>query len=174
MKAFQRIIWGAVLLFWLGTPGCRKCETQDDETAIRQLIDGAVKSAEAQDIGALMDIATEDLTVLPGNKDRQKVKRELFVAFRYYGTFSIKHPRPTVNVDRTGEFAEAFVPFLILKAGVDPPDLSGLYEDPEAFVQEVSKLADLYRLELWLKKDGGDWLVRKARIQGGVRLMPRF
>ena len=64
------------------------------------------------------------------------------------------------------------VHFIIVGQRADIPDLSEVLDDPEAFARAVDKLADLYRLELWLDKAEGEWLVRKARIHGGARLVP--
>jgi hypothetical protein len=167
---------GAVCLFALliCKSGCSRCETLDDETRIRALIEKAEKSAESHAIGEILDLTTEDLLVQPGDKNRASVKRTLFVAFQFYGKLDVMYPRPTVNVDKSGAFAEALIHFVVVPSGKQRPDLTALYEDPEAFMETASELADLYKLELWLKKEGGDWLVRKARIHGSRSLVPRI
>ena len=151
---------------------CSRCETHDDETLIRALIEGAEKSAEKHAVGEIMDLTTDDLIVLPGEKDRSSVKRTLFVAFRFYDKFDIVYPRPTVNVDKSRVFAEAVIHFVILRSGIERPALAELYEDPDAFIEQASKMADLYQLAIWLKKTDGDWRVRKAHLKGGARLIP--
>ena len=154
--------------------GWARCETVDDETLIRTLIEGAEKSAEAHAISKIMDLATLDLVVQPGDKNRQHVKRTLFAAFQFYGQFDVIYPRPTVNVDKSKAFAEAVIHFVILRSGVELPALHALYEDPDAFVEQASQKADLYKLDLWLIKEGGEWRVRRAQIKGGAGLVPRI
>ncbi|MCP4600049.1 MAG: nuclear transport factor 2 family protein [Proteobacteria bacterium] len=167
------IILAAVLLNLspgLLTSGCSKCETFDDETQIRKLIEDAAKSAEKRDIKELLELLTEDFVASPGAKDRQAIKGILFIAFRRYGKFTVEFPRPVVNVDPSLSYAEAATPFLIVRKGQDIPGLSDLYDDPKAWIDKIGNLADPYHLDIWFIKKGDEWLVRKAHLHSINRL----
>ncbi len=166
MSNLSKLIAAFVMVSSLLVAGCGSCETPDDETQIRALMEKGAGFAEKHDIGEIMGLATSDFQAWPGPKDRQSVKGVLFVAFRRYGKFSVKFPRPTVNVDVSGAYAEAKTPFLIVREGQNLPDLKDLYEDPEGWVEKVDDLADPYHLELWLVKKDDEWLVRKVRLHG--------
>ncbi|MCP4680347.1 MAG: hypothetical protein GY854_33640 [Deltaproteobacteria bacterium] len=161
-----RLIATLLVLSALLVSSCGSCETSDNETQIRALIDKGAAFAQKHDIGELMGLTTDGFQAWPGPRDRQSVKGVLFIAFKRYKKFSVKFPRPTVNVDATGVYAEAKTPFLILREGQSMPDLKDLYDDPDEWVEKVDDLADPYHLELWLIKEDGEWLVRKARLHG--------
>jgi hypothetical protein len=153
----------------MGIVGCGSSQTPDDEAQIRKLIEDARILAEQKNIKELMAMTTKDLVVDPGQKDRQATKVTLFAAFRFYQKFQVKCPRPMVTVDETKRHGEATLPFVIVREGVDFPDLKSLYNDPKSWLTQVGKIADLYHLTVWLTKDDGTWLVRKAHIQGTKR-----
>ena len=146
--------------------GCGSGAPPDDEVLIRKLIDEARALAEQKKINELMDLATRDLTVDPGRRDRQAVRATLFAAFRFYRAFQIKYPRPMVSVDAAKTRGETTIPFVIVRQGAAFPDLKALYDEPERWLEEVGRMADLYHLTVWLKKDGDSWLVERAHIQG--------
>ncbi len=158
---FALLLWGSLVFV-----GCNRCETEDDETLLRGIIDRAAKLAEEHDVKELMRLAAKDFQASPGAQDRNATRGMLFMAFQRYGKFSVRFPRPTVNVDQGGAHAEASTPFLIVRDGQGLPDLSDLYNDPDGWVEQLGSMADPYHLELWFVKKDGDWLVRKARIQG--------
>lgn len=168
---FAAMIPGMLALL-LVTAKCSRCETTDDATEIQRLIAEGAARAERHDIRGLLALTTEDFVLLPGNRNRDRVARELFAAFRFYGRFAIRYPRPDVRVDHPGVSAQASFPFLVVQSRASLPDITGLYEDPDKLVQAVGKLADLYRLELVLQNSGGTWRVREARITPGAARMP--
>ena len=151
-------------------PSCSGCEDKDDETQIRQLFNYAADIAQKKDIGELMDLTTEDFKVARHGLDRQSVKGVLLMAFRRYGTFTIEHPRPDVDLGPADGEATASAPFLIVRQGKEAPDLRDLYEDPQGWIESVGEMADLYNIELWLVKTDDGWKVEKARLDGYRRL----
>lgn len=153
--------------------GCRGCDDRSDEERILDLVHESATMAQEHDISGLMDITTRWFTASPGNRERKEVRQILLVAFQRYGNFRIAYPEPSIHVAPDGLSAKAKVPFVILREGLEIPDLGDLAGDPEGWVQEVSMTADPYRLELWLVKEDGDWLVDRARVQG-IRSMDSF
>ncbi len=145
--------------------GCSGCEKRDDETQIRQLIENGALLAEQHKLKELMRLTTDDFLAMPNTMDRRSVKGMLFMAFRRYGKFKIRLPRPTVNVDASLAYAEATTPFAIIREDRTVPDLTGLYEDPESWLNALGEMAELYNLGLWLVKKEDRWLIRKARLK---------
>jgi hypothetical protein len=127
------------------------------------LIKKGVESAEAHDIGGVLEPATSNLKVMPGNLDREKAKAALWRAFKYYGTMRIFHPRPSIDVDEGKAFAD--LPFLVVRRGQPYPELEKLPEDPMAWLREVGEHADLYRLKMELTKGNGRWQVDRGTFQ---------
>jgi hypothetical protein len=41
-----------------------------------------------------------------------------------------------------------------------------LYDNPRKWIEKAGEKADLYQLELVLKKEKGDWLVSEAALEG--------
>jgi hypothetical protein len=165
----KRTIIALCTLVAMGLIGCSGSQPPDDEAQIRKLIEDAGTLAEQKKIKELMAMTTKDLVVDPGQRDRQATKVTLFAAFRFYQKFQIKYPRPMVTVDETARHGEATFPFVIVREGVDFPDLKSLYNDPNSWLEQVGKIADLYHLTVWLTKDDDTWLVSKAHIQGTKR-----
>jgi hypothetical protein len=54
---------------------------------------------------------------------------------------------------------------MIVKKDQSFPDLDELYEDPQGWLEEIGKNADLYRLEIEFLKKDGDWLVKRAHLE---------
>jgi hypothetical protein len=156
----------AVLLTFIVFSGCSRCETPDDETQIRALVAQGAQLAEKHDLGALIELTTADFVARPQHLDRQSVKGVLLLAFRRYGRFKIRHPRPEVELDPAGGAATATLPFVIVRQGRQVPDLAELYEDPKEWLAEMIELADIYYLELGLTKEDDQWLVRRATLRG--------
>jgi hypothetical protein len=151
----------------LSAAGCSKNkEEPDDETKIRNIIEQAAAMAENHDINGLMDLTTEYFTAEPGQRDRQAVRGILFMVFRKYGTFSVKFPRPMVDVKPGSSQAKATTPFLIVRKGTEAPNVGDLYDDPKGWLEKVGKAADLYTIELWFEKGGEDWRVHETRLLG--------
>ena len=141
------------------------CSNGDDVRAIRALIKEGANLAEERKIGALMKLTTDDFVALPGELDRRGTKGILWRAFNYYKTFKILYPRPDVDLGAEGSVSTATFPFLIVKKEPAFGDLKDLYEEPQRWLEEVGKSADLYSLKLELTKNGGDWLVRSATLK---------
>ena len=162
--AKQGWVWFLVLLL-ISVNGLGSCSSKDEESAIRELIKKGATLAEEQDIKGLINLTTEDFSVLPAELGRQETRRILFVAFRHYQDFKILYPRPGVELKPDKRSASAVFPFLIVKKETTLPKLKELYEDPQRWLETVGENADLYRLKLeWLKQDG-DWLVKQARLE---------
>ncbi|RLB59965.1 MAG: hypothetical protein DRI34_00130 [Deltaproteobacteria bacterium] len=161
-----RIIQVLVLPALLACLSCDRCgEQTPDEELITRLVDRAVELAEKHDIGGLMDLASSDFLARPGNHDGRETRRLLFLIFRRYRSIEILHPRPRVELDPSGERATARVVFLMLRRGQERPDLEGLGDDLDRWVERAADFARLYRLDLDLVKIDGDWLVQQARLE---------
>lgn len=142
------------------------CSSKDDVSMIRETIKEGVAQAEAHDVGDLLELATIDFIALPGRYNRRSVKGVLFAAFKHYGQFQIKYPRPSVQVDSEGAQADATIYFLIVSQSRELPGLKTLYDNPRKWVEAAQEKADLYQLKLkWIKHDGG-WLIRRAVLEG--------
>ena len=142
------------------------CSSKDDTEAIYELIQKGTRLAEEKQVGDLMDLALPEFTSRPGGYDRRRTKGVLFAAFRHYGEFKIRFPRPQVEVFEDGDSAMATIHFLIVRQDQSIPGLKELYDDPRKWIETASEKADLYQLKLALKKDGGDWLVGEANLEG--------
>ena len=156
--------WWVVLLL-MALSGMGSCSSEDEETAVRELVKRGATLAEGQDIKGLMNLTTEDLLVLPGDLGRQETRRILFLAFRHYQDFKVLYPRPGVDLKPDKRSASAVFPFLIVKKETTLPKLKELYEDPQRWLETVGENADLYRLKLECLKKNGDWLVKQARLE---------
>jgi hypothetical protein len=142
------------------------CESKDDAQAIHALIQEGTGLAEDKQVGDLMDLALPGFIAQPGSRNRQEAKRVLFAAFRHYGEFKIRYPRPQVEILSDGDSARALIHFLIVRQDQSIPGLKELYDDPRKWIETAGDKADLYQLKLALKKDGGDWLVGGAQLEG--------
>jgi len=142
------------------------CGGKDDTEAIYELIQKGKRLAEEKQVGDLMDLAVPEFISRPGGHDRRGTKRVLFAAFRHYGEFKLRYPRPQVEVLEDGDSAMATIHFLIVRQDQSIPGLKELVDDPRKWIETASEKADLYQLTLALKKDGGDWLVGEASIEG--------
>jgi hypothetical protein len=149
----------------LGT-GCSGCEEEDDEKVLVGMINKAAELAERHDLGELMSMTSDDFVAKPGSRSRQEVKGILLMAFRRYGDFTVEHPAPSVEVSPSRLTATSEMPFLIVRQGVDLPDLTDLYDDPEGWIEAVGEKADAYHLKLGFRKTKGGWRVEKARVRG--------
>ena len=147
-------------------PGCSGCDEPDDEQQIRALFAEAVALAEKNDLGELMELATEGFVVEPGSVSRQEVRATLLLAFRRYGRFSVVHPTPTVDLAEDRLSATAELPFLVLREGEAAPDLGELVDDPERWFEGVAEMGDAFYLKLRLEKTDDGWRAAKARLRG--------
>ena len=142
------------------------CSGKDNTEAIHELIQKGSGLAEEKQVGDLMDLALPDFITRPGGHGRRETKRILFAAFRHYGEFKLSYPRPYVEVQDDGDSANATIHFLIVRQDQSIPGLKELYDDPRKWIETAREKADLYQLKLALKKDGGDWLVSEAQLEG--------
>ena len=156
----ERWLLAAALL--ASSAGCRK---GGDEQAILELIDEAARLAEAHETSEIMDLATDDFVAEPGGRDSEEVRGILQFAFMRYGEMRIVYPKPSIEITPP-DMARAGVPFVIMRAGGPVPDLGGLVEDHEKWLEEASRSADPYHLDLWLLKTSGRWKVAKVHIEG--------
>lgn len=142
------------------------CSESDDTVAIKTLLETGVKAAEQKSIDDLMDLTTEDFVAMPGRRDESMVRKILFAAFLRYGKFTIHYPSPRIEIADNGVHAVVAFPFVIVRQDHDLPELSGLYDDPQGWMEAVGEKADLYQLNLRLRKQDGDWLVTQAELHG--------
>ena len=140
------------------------CGSKDDAAAIRKLIERGAELAEKHEIGDLMQLTADGFTAFPGSHDARSVRGILFVAFKHYGTFDIRYPRPSVEVQKDAPTARATIYFMIVSKDLAIPDLKDLYENPQEWLDKASEKADLYQLKLDLIKKSGDWRVQKAEL----------
>lgn len=154
-----------ILLGAISTFGLESCAEKDDVTLILNLIKKGAALAEEQNIGAMMELATEDYLAQPGNINRREVRKFLWLVFRKYGKFRILYPEPVVELAADNRSAAATVHFLIAKKKQSIPKLEKLYKDPQRWLVEVRENADLYRLNLKLLQQNGDWLVSITEME---------
>ncbi len=155
-----------MLLMFVFGASLTACSSKDDTEAIHELIQKGTALAEEKQIGDLMDFALPGFISRPGGNDRRATKRVLFAAFRHYGDFKIHYPSPQVEVIDAGASASATIHFLIVRQDQSIPGLKELVDDPRKWIETAGEKADLYQLKLALKKDGGDWLVAEASLEG--------
>ena len=148
------MVMGAVIM------GCR---AGDDEAQIRRLIARGASAAEAHDIAAMLKLASTEVRAMPMSLDRQGIKAVLWRTFNYYGPLAVLYPRPVVTIN--GATARATVPFLIVKKEHPFTELERLRDDPSAWLDAVDDAADLYRLQLVLVGQNGEWLVNEATLE---------
>ena len=139
---------------------------KDDAEAIRELIQKGAGLAEQKQTGDLLELTTDGFVADPGGNDVQSVKGILFGAFMHYRQFKIHFPKPSVEMAADGKSAAATVHFLIVRQSQAIPGLKALYDDPRKWFEAVGEKADLYQLEMDLVKNGGDWLVGRAQLEG--------
>ncbi|MBI5552253.1 MAG: hypothetical protein HY911_12160 [Desulfobacterales bacterium] len=142
------------------------CGEKDQREAVRALIDKGAEMAEQHNIGDLMELTVKGFTANPGNHNASQVRGILFAAFRHYGDFDIRYPRPAVTVEEGLDTALAVVHFMIVRRDFDIPGLKELYDDPQRWLELASEKADLYQIKLDLTKDGKKWRVRQATLEG--------
>lgn len=145
---------------------CCSCTSQNDEEMIRNLIRDGAELAEEKQIGDLMKQTGDGFTALPGSYDAVSVKGILFRAFLHYGVFNILYPTPSVELGPQDGAASATVYFLIVRQNQDIPGLKELADDPVRWLETAGRKADLYRLELQLKRTDSRWLVYRAHLEG--------
>jgi hypothetical protein len=144
---------------------CFACAGGDDGEEIRRLIETGAGLAEDHDIGGILDLATRDVVAMPGDLNRTEVKGVLWQAFAHYGRLKVLYPRPAVEIAADPTRAAARFPFLIVSTDQAFPGLERLVDDPLAWVREAGQSADLYRLNLQLVKQDGEWRVNLARLE---------
>ena len=155
----RALLCGVFCLFFLPS-----CTAKAESEVIRGVIEKAARLAEGHDVDGLMDMTTEDFSAQPGNRDRTEVRGILRMAFRHYRQFRILYPKPGVDLSEDGHTASAVVYFLIVRQDRSYPGLKELYENPQAWLEEVGENADLYRLALRWVKWKNDWLAAQARL----------
>lgn len=142
------------------------CGKSDDSTAIHNLIAQGADLAQKHQIGDLLRLTDDGFTATPGRHDANGVKGILYVAFRRYGDFTIRYPRPIVDLDKGASSASATIYFVIVSKDRALPGLKDLYNDPLQWLEEARNKADPYRLTLDLVKKDRRWRVQKAHLEG--------
>ena len=160
-NCFVRLgLWCLVLFLSL-----MSCASKDDTEVIRQRVKQGALFAENHDIRGLMKLTSEDFLAMPGQHDHRGVRRILWMAFRHYGEFKVMYPKPRVEIEPNGRRAYAKIYFMIVKKDISFPGLTELYNNPQGWLEEAGKNADLYRLKLELLKKNRDWLVKQAHLE---------
>lgn len=161
-------IWAVLILLicLLCQTGCKGCEEEDDEVAIRKIVDRAIELAESHEVKSLMALTSEDFRADPGSKDQRDTRMLLMFAFKRYKKFTIKHPDYGVDISDIKTEASVRMPFLLVREGKSVPDLKELADDPGKWIEQASEVADPYYLNLSFRKEGGEWLVDGARLDG--------
>jgi hypothetical protein len=145
---------------------CGLCsEETSDEEQIRGIIKKAVELAEKKDIGGIMDLATEDFVAMPQRMDRRQTKGMLFYVFQRYQNLSILYPRPSVSVEPGASTGSASVVFLLVRGGDTRPDVEGLADDLEQWVEKVGDYTRLFKLKITFAKEDDDWLVQRTLLE---------
>jgi hypothetical protein len=140
------------------------CSSKDDVSVIRNLVEDCARLAEEHDVKGIIKQTSEAFHASPGRHDRQGVRKILWWAFRQYGEFKILYPEPDIELMESDSAAICRIYFMIVRSKQEYPALKELYDDPEAWLEEVGKNADLYRLDLNFSKNDGDWDVSKAEL----------
>ncbi len=141
------------------------CSDKDDVSAIRQLVEECASLAEEHNAKGIIEQTTQDFYAHPGQRDRMQVRKILWWVFRQYGAFEILYPEPSIELVEAGRVAKGTIYFMIVRKEQLYPALKELYEDPDAWLEQVGKNADLYRLNLDFSKKDGEWLVKMARLE---------
>jgi hypothetical protein len=142
------------------------CSEKDEAKRIHKLIEEGVSLAEDHDLQGLIKLTAEDFLARPGKQDRAQTRSVLAAAFFHYRRFRIHYPQPSVRLSDDGQTASTRVHFLLVREERSYPELKELYYDPRGWLERVGENADLYQLDLDLRKERDDWLVAAARLRG--------
>ncbi len=152
-------------LLLVGLLGALGCRAGDDGAQLRALVERGARAAEAKDVGAILEETVgAGFRADPGGLEGVEVAVVLGRALRRFGEFRILHPRPLLEVK--GETAGVRVPFVVLRAGQEPPALGALVHDPVGWFLQAREVADPYSLEMTLRKVEGRWRVERAEVSG--------
>ena len=141
------------------------CAGKDDTDVIRQLIKQGARFAENHDIRGLMKMTSKGFLAMPGQHNRDGVRRILWMAFRHYQEFKVMYPKPNIKLDSNGLTASTTIYFMIVKKNVSLPQLTELYKDPQGWLEEAGENVDLYKLTLEWLKNNNDWLVTRSHLE---------
>lgn len=159
-SAGKAFLWTIFFLFLTA------CSEKDDVSAIRALIKKGAALAEEHDVGAMMDLTTEDVVAHPGQMNRLEIKRIIWRAFRHYGKLKVLYPKPSVDVSAQDPAAACKVYVLIVKKDQAYPDVKEFYDDPKRWLETVGENADLYQMNLQMVKTNGKWRVQQVHLEG--------
>ena len=112
-----------------------------------------------------MELATEDIVGQPGAHNRAAIRRIIGLALKHYGQIKIVYPKPSVPLLAEDNRASCGIFLLIAKKDRTIPDLKDLYNDPKGWIETVGDNADLYQLDLEMRKTNGRWRVREVRLE---------
>lgn len=155
---------GQAVLFLILFCVLTACSAKDDVSVIRKVVEDCARLAEEHNVKKIIKQTTEAFYANPGKHDRQEVRKILWWAFRQYGEFKILYPEPDIELMESDSAAICRIYFMIVRSKQEYPALKELYDDPEAWLEEVGKNADLYRLDLNFSKNDGDWDVTRAEL----------
>jgi len=148
---FYRSLRGVALLMALFTlaiiPSCKKPLSEEEK--IQALIEDAKKSAEAKDIGGVLDFISGSYKDEYGN-DRDALKGLLFYYFQSYSAIGVTLRESEIVVEGDSATASSKV---ILTGGAGGEGESDI----------LPNSGSGYLLELELVKEEGDWMVVRAR-----------
>ena len=158
------VMAGVVIVMAVSAQACSGCEEKDDRKVILKIIQDAAEMAQEHRTSDLMDLTTSYFTA--HGSGPQEVRQILMFAWNRYGQFRILYPEPDITVSPDRMTAKAKVPFVVMREGGPIPDLGGLASDPTGWLEEASKSADPYHLELWFANTDDGWQVEKADLDG--------
>ena len=159
-KGFLFILTG--VLFCLMASACSQ---EDDVAAIRALIQKGAALAEAHDISGIMALTTDDITAQSGTYNRSEIKRIIWSALLHYGKINILYPKPTVDLFNENNRASCRMFLLIVRKDRVVPDLKDLTDDPQGWLETVGDNADLYQLNIDMRKTDSGWRVGEAHLE---------
>lgn len=144
------------------------CGSGDDEEKINRLVASGARLAEAHDTAGILDLATADVLAMPNGLGRREIRAYLWRTFKYYGPLHVHYPRPTIEIEEDGQRARTGFPFLIVRKEKRLPGLDMLRDDPMAWFEAIGENADLYRMDLDLIRQDGDWRVDRVTVERHV------
>ncbi|MCP4600064.1 MAG: hypothetical protein GY847_05920 [Proteobacteria bacterium] len=140
------------------------CESNDEESGILLVLDGAVHSLEQGNAKAVIKSTTKDFVVYPGKMNKWSSLKQIHALLRSYGAFSILHPTPEIQIDDSDVAALASVPFVTVTSDKSWAELKALENDADDWVAYAEKYGEVHRLELSMVKKDGHWLAETARF----------
>lgn len=162
LLAERQVIGMRVTPWVLGLVVLAGCASKPQEERLRDWVAQAVELAERGDAAGIMDMTASDFRVSPHSLDRRAMKLRLAIALQRFRQGSIHYPRPAVSLTADDQ-AELSFSFLAVQGDM-PEDAKG-QKDPQTWLADLANKGGLMRIQLWLRREGDDWLATQARIE---------